>query len=92
MFFTILIPGILPVVFVQMVLGISGVVISEATLGFLGLGGSKFSWGNLLSMGKMVLLEAPHIVVIVSLVMAGLIIGLNLFGDGLRDYLDPKKV
>ena len=59
-------------------------------LGFLGLGGSEYSWGALLAMAKSVLLEAPHLVLILSLAMSGLIIGLNLFGDGTRDYLDPQ--
>lgn len=84
-------PAILPVMVVHLVLGVSGVIVSEAALGFLGLGGSEYSWGAMLSMAKTVLLEAPFIVFIVSLCMAGLIIGLNLFGDGLRDYLDPRK-
>ena len=90
LFFTIILPGILPIIVVNMVLGISGVIISEAALGFLGLGGSPYSWGALLSSSKTVLLEAPHIIIILSSVLAGLIIGLNLLGDGLRDYLDPK--
>lgn len=91
MFFRIIIPAILPVMIVNMVLGISGVIISEAALGFLGLGASPYSWGAMLSAAKTVLLEAPHIAIILSLTMAGLIIGLNLLGDGLRDYLDPKE-
>lgn len=91
LFFTVIIPAILPVMIVNMVLGISGVIISEASLGFLGLGGSPYSWGAMLSAAKTVLLEAPHIAMILSLTMAGLIIGLNLLGDGLRDYLDPNK-
>lgn len=91
MFFRIIVPAILPVMIVNMVLGISGVIISEAALGFLGLGASPYSWGAMLSAAKTVLLEAPHIAIILSLTMAGLIIGLNLLGDGLRDYLDPKE-
>lgn len=91
LFFRIIIPAILPVMIVNMVLGISGVIISEAALGFLGLGASPYSWGAMLGDSKTVLLEAPHIVMILSLTMAGLIIGLNLLGDGLRDYLDPNE-
>lgn len=91
LFFTVVLPNILPIMIVNMVLGISGVIVSEAALGFLGLGGSPYSWGALLSGAKTVLLEAPHVAIILSLSMAGLIIGLNLFGDGLRDYLDPKN-
>jgi peptide/nickel transport system permease protein len=92
LFFTILLPAIMPLLSVHIVLGLSGVIISEATLGFLGLGGSEYSWGSMLSMAKTVLLEAPSVVVFLSFSMGGLIIGLNLLGDGLRDYLDPKGV
>jgi peptide/nickel transport system permease protein len=91
LFSKIVLPAILPFLLVHIVLGISGVIISEASLGFLGLGGSEYSWGALLSSAKTVLLEAPYMGVVLSLVMAGLIIGLNLVGDGLRDYLDPKS-
>lgn len=91
LFFRIIIPALLPVLIVNMVLGISGVIISEAALGFLGLGASPYSWGAMLGGAKTVLLEAPHIAIILSLTMAGLIVGLNLLGDGLRDYLDPNE-
>ncbi|EQC46303.1 ABC transporter, permease protein [Bacteriovorax sp. BSW11_IV] len=91
LFLKTVLPSILPVLIVNFVLGISGVIVSEATLGFLGLGGSEYSWGNLLSMGKTVLLEAPYIVVFLSVILGTLIIGLNLLGDGLRDFIDPRK-
>jgi peptide/nickel transport system permease protein len=91
LFFKIFLPELLPIITVNIVLNISGVIISEAALGFLGLGGSPYSWGSLLSNAKTVLLEAPHLSIILSLLMGGLIIGLNLVGDGLRDYLDPKE-
>jgi peptide/nickel transport system permease protein len=45
----------------------------------------------MLSAAKTVLLEAPHVAIVLSITMAGLIIGLNLLGDGLRDYLDPNE-
>lgn len=90
LFLSIIIPAIFPVMLVHFVLGLGGVIISEAALGFLGLGGSPFSWGALLGLAKNVILEAPHMVVFISIAMAGLIIGLNLCGDGLRDYLDPQ--
>ncbi|MCP4912663.1 MAG: ABC transporter permease [Oligoflexia bacterium] len=91
LFIKTVLPAILPLLLIHIVLGISGVIISESSLGFLGLGGSEYSWGSMLAVAKTVLLEAPHMVVILSLAMAGLIIGLNLLGDGLRDYLDPQN-
>lgn len=90
LFFKTILPELVPQVLIHVVLGISGIIISESALGFLGLGGSEYSWGALLSMGKDVLLEATHVVLILSFVMAGLIISLNTLGDGLRDILDPR--
>ena len=91
LFFRIMIPSILPVLLVHLFLGMSGVIIAEASLGFLGLGGSEYSFGTGLSSAKSVLLEAPYITILFSLSLAGLIMGLNLLGDGLRDYMDPKN-
>lgn len=91
LFWTAIFPAILPVILIHLILGLSGVIISEATLGFLGLGGSEYSWGAMLGIAKTVLLEAPQLTIILSLAMGGLILGLNLLGDGLRDYLDPKN-
>jgi len=90
LFLKSILPSILPVITIHFVLGLSGVIISEASLGFLGLGASDYSWGAILSMAKVVLLEAPHVVIVTSILMTGLIISLNLFSDGLRDALDPK--
>lgn len=91
LFWKSILPSILPVISIHFVLGLSGVIISEASLGFLGLGGSEYSWGAILAMAKVVLLEAPYVVIITSLLMMGLIVSLNLFSDGLRDKLDPKS-
>ncbi len=91
LFYKSILPSILPVISIHFVLGLSGVVISEASLGFLGLGASEYSWGAILAMAKVVLLEAPHVVLVTSVLMTGLIVSLNLFSDGLRDALDPKN-
>jgi peptide/nickel transport system permease protein len=85
-----LFPFLLPQLSIHFVLGLSGIIISESTLSFLGLTVNRYSWGYLLGMGKNVLLEAPHITVVMSVVMMMLIIGLNLLGDSLRDYMDPQ--
>jgi peptide/nickel transport system permease protein len=85
-----LFPFLLPQLSIHFILGLSGIIISESTLSFLGLTVNRYSWGYLLGMGKNVLLESPHITVVMSVVMIFFIIGLNLLGDGLRDYLDPQ--
>ena len=91
LFFSVIIPSVAPILVINIVMGMSGVIISEASLGFLGLGGSEYSLGVLLGYGKNVLLEAPFMTTTLSLILAGLIMSLNLLGDGLRDYWDPKQ-
>jgi len=91
LFCKVIIPAMLPLLIIHFVLGLGGVIVSESTLGFLGLGGSDYSWGSLLSDGKNVLLEAPFLCFTLSFFLAFLVISLNLMGDGLRDYLDPKS-
>lgn len=44
----------------------------------------------MLSSGRQYLLVAPHVTSIIGLAILFLVLGLNLFGDGLRDILDPK--
>jgi ABC-type dipeptide/oligopeptide/nickel transport system permease subunit len=67
-------------------------VLVAAALGFLGLGVQPPSpeWGTMLSRGKDFLAVAPHVVTAPGLAIALLVLGFNLFGDGLRDAWDPK--
>lgn len=71
----------------------SGMILYEAGLGFLGLSvpPSTPSWGNMIDAGRRVLTIYPWISLApgVAIVLAGL--GLNLFGDWLRDALDPRS-
>ena len=71
----------------------AGTIIAESGLSFLGLGAPADvpTWGSLLSSGRRILLEAPHVSIFPGLAIVILVLGFNLFGDGLRDYLDPKR-
>jgi len=71
----------------------AGLIIAESSLNFLGLGvpATTPSWGALLQSGRKVMLEAPHVALFPGLAILTLVLGFNLFGDGLRDYLDPKN-
>ncbi len=91
-FFIYYFPNLLPAIAVHFVLALSGVIITESTLGFLGLGGNEESWGALMASGKDVLLEGPHVVASVSAIMGPLIFSLNILGDELRDLLDPYSL
>jgi peptide/nickel transport system permease protein len=67
-------------------------VLTEAGLSFLGVGVPPFvpSWGNILSDGRLYLQQAPWLVLYPGGAIMLTVLGLNLFGDGLRDLLDPK--
>ena len=67
-------------------------IISEAALSFLGVGipAPEPSWGNILQAGKLVIYKAWWMVVFPGVMIILSVLGLNLLGDGLRDYLDPR--
>jgi peptide/nickel transport system permease protein len=85
-------PATLTPLIVHGTFSLSGVIIIEASLSFLGLGAQDGapSWGALLGQGRTVLTEAPFLSVIPGMAMALLVVSLNFMGDALRDILDPK--
>ena len=85
-------PNCLSPVIVQGSFVFAAAVLTEAALSFLGVGVPPFvpSWGNVLSDGRLYLQQAPWLVLYPGAAIMMTILGLNLFGDGLRDLLDPK--
>src|SRR5579884_1549608 len=77
---------------VQSTLNLAGAILSAAYLGFLGLGAQPPTpeWGTMLSDGRTYLQTAPHVAVYPGLAVMLVVLGFNLFGDGLRDALDPR--
>jgi peptide/nickel transport system permease protein len=73
---------------------LSGVIIVEAGLSFLGLGAQGtniVTWGGLLGQGSEIQLDqAPYITIVPGLAIFTLVMGLNLLGDALRDTFDEK--
>lgn len=71
---------------------LSGIIIVEASLSFLGLGAQDGAptWGALLSQGRVVLEEAPYLSIAPGLAIMAVVLSLNFLGDALRDTLDPK--
>jgi len=77
---------------VQSTLNFAGAILSAAYLGFLGLGAQPPTpeWGAMLSDGRTYLRTAPHVALVPGLAVILVVLGFNLFGDGLRDALDPR--
>lgn len=88
---------ILPLIWTPIVVhatfAISGVIIVEASLSFLGLGPQDGAptWGALLNQGRSVLEEAPHLSIVPGLAIMAVVLSLNFLGDALRDILDPHS-
>lgn len=88
-----ILPAAMPPLVVHGTFSLSGVILIESSLSFLGLGaqGGSPTWGALLSQGRTVLLEAPHLSLIPGLMLLLTVLALNFTGDALRDWLDPKE-
>ena len=85
-------PNVLSPLIVQATFGLSGVILVEASLSFLGLGRlHAYSWGALLSQGTTYLWRTSHLALVPGLAIAAVVLGCNLLGDALRDRLDPKR-
>jgi len=85
-------PNCLAPLIVYGTMSVAGAIISEAALSFLGLGVQPptASWGSILKDGKDFLVLSPHMATFSGLAILFTVLGINLFGDGLRDALDPK--
>ncbi len=87
-----IVPNSIAPLIVYATMGVAGAIISEASLSFLGLGVQPptASWGSMLQEGKDFLVLSPELATISGLAILITVLGINLFGDGLRDALDPK--
>jgi ABC-type dipeptide/oligopeptide/nickel transport system permease subunit len=91
MFLSIL-PNCLAPVSVQATLGVGEAILSSAALSFLGLGAQPPTpeWGLMIASSREFITNAWWIVTFPGLATLFAVLGFNLFGDGLRDILDPK--
>lgn len=87
-----ILPNCMAPLIVYGTMSVAGAIISEAALSFLGLGVQPptASWGSILKDGKDFLVLSPHMATFSGLSILLTVLGINLFGDGLRDALDPK--
>ena len=88
-----ILPSVFPVIVVQVTTAIAWGILDEASLGFLGLGVQPpdTSWGSLLIEGRQFAYEAWWIAFFGGLPVALSVFGINMFGDGLRDLVDPRS-
>lgn len=85
-------PNVLPIIVVYTSLNISAPIIAEAALSFLGLGiqPPEVSWGSMLSSAHRYMRVAWWLATFPGIAITVSVIGFNLFGDAVRDALDPR--
>lgn len=87
-----LIPNAMGQIIVALTLDIPQAIFTEAFLSFIGIGIPipLASWGSLANDGFEMIAEAPHLFIIPAILISITTLSFNIFGDGLRDALDPK--
>ena len=87
-----LVPNSLPVSMVLIAVSVGAAITAEAALSFLGIGiqPPTPSWGNMLTRAQQSFDLAPHIAVAPGMAITLVVLAINLFGDSLRDVLDPR--
>jgi peptide/nickel transport system permease protein len=87
-------PNVLAPIIVTASLDVGRKIVITASLSFLGLGTQPptADWGNMLATGRDFITLAPHMATIPGVAIAVTVLGLNLFGDGLREALDPYMI
>ena len=85
-------PNAIAPVLVSATIGIASAILTEAGLSFLGFGvpPPHATWGNILSNGKNFIFDAPWLTFIPGIAILIVVLSFNLFGEGLRDILNPK--
>ena len=87
-----LIPNCISTVIVLVTLGIPNAIMYEASLSFLGMGivPPTASWGSMISFAQSFITYRPTYSIFPGIAIMITVIAFNIFGDGLRDALDPK--
>lgn len=88
-----ILPNIAAPMTVEATFGVASAIVAEAGLSFLGLGAQPPypSLGSMLAEGRQFILVAPHLITFPGAVIMLVVMGVNFFGDGIRDWLDPKR-
>ena len=90
--FTELLPNLISTIIVFFTLNIANNMLLESALSFLGAGVKppNSSWGTMISDGQDRLVTAPHLTIVPGVMIVLTVLALNVFGDGLRDALNPR--
>jgi peptide/nickel transport system permease protein len=88
-----ILPNIMGPILVQATITVAQAIIAEASLSFLGLGQQPPapSWGSMLNTAKNFMTQAPWMAIFPGLAIFTVVFACNIFGDGLRDALDPRE-
>jgi peptide/nickel transport system permease protein len=87
-----ILPNCTAPIIVLATLNLAGAILAEASLSFLGLGAQPPapSWGSMVARGGPYLVTHPHLSIVPGLAIMIVVYALNIFGDWLRDVLDPQ--
>jgi peptide/nickel transport system permease protein len=87
-----ILPNCMAPIIVQFTMGVAKAILEAASLSFIGLGVQPPSaeWGAMLSVARPYIRNYWFVITFPGLAIMAIIFGLNLFGDGLRDALDPR--
>jgi peptide/nickel transport system permease protein len=90
-----ILPNLLPIVLINVTLSLSGLILAEVFLAYLGLGvePGRASWGSMIDSARLELAREPIIWWNLAAAFGTafiFVLALNLFGDALRDALDPR--
>lgn len=87
-----LLPNVVSTIIVFFTLNIANNMLLESALSFLGAGvrAPNASWGTMIADGYQTIYTAPHLTIVPGLMIVLTVLSLNVFGDGLRDALDPR--
>ncbi|MCD6561840.1 MAG: ABC transporter permease [Deltaproteobacteria bacterium] len=85
-------PNAITPVLISATIGVATAILTEAGLSFLGFGvpPPHATWGNILSNGKNYIFDAPWLTFIPGTAILTVVLSFNLFGEGLREILNPK--
>ncbi|MFA9557718.1 nickel transporter permease [Evansella sp. AB-rgal1] len=88
-----ILPNVTSPIIVQTSVSIASAILTASGLSFLGLGAQPPSpeWGAMLNDGRGYMYDAPHIALFPGLAIIIVVLAFNIFGDGVRDALDPKS-